>query len=54
MEFPKIKLENVNMFSSFALYVEGALWFIPTDVSSTVDIKNLIPQIGVGIRTNIF
>ena len=54
MEFPKIKLENVKMFSSFALYVEGALWFIPTDVSSTVDIKNLIPQIGVGIRTNIF
>ena len=54
MEFPKIKLENVNMFSSFALYAEAALWFIPTDVSSTVDIKNLIPQIAVGVRTNIF
>ena len=35
MEFPKIKLENVKMFSSFALYTEAALWFIPTDVSST-------------------
>ena len=54
MEFPKIKLENVKMFSSFALYTEAALWFIPTDVSSTVDIKNLIPQIAVGVRTNIF
>ena len=54
LEFPKIKLQNVKAFSSFALYVEGSLWFIPTDVSSTVDIKNLVPQIGVGIRTNIF
>lgn len=54
MEFPKIKLQNVKAFSSFALYTEASLWFIPTDVSSTVDIKNLIPQIAVGVRTNIF
>lgn len=54
IEFPKIKLQNVKAFSSFALYTEASLWFIPTDVSSTVNIKNLIPQIAVGVRTNIF
>lgn len=54
LEFPKVKLANVKAFSSFSLYTEGAVWFIPTDVSSTVEIKNLIPQIGIGIRTNIF
>ena len=54
LEFPKIKLQNVKAFSSFSLYTEGSVWFIPTDVSSTVKIKNLIPQIGIGFRTNIF
>jgi len=54
LEFPKVKLANVKMFSSFSLYTEGAVWFIPTDVTSTVDIKNIIPQFGIGIRTNIF
>ena len=54
LEFPKVKLQNVKAFSSFAVYTEGSLWFIPTDVSSSVNIKNLIPQIGLGVRTNIF
>ena len=54
IEFPKVKLTNVKMFSSFSMYVEGSMWFIPTDVSSTVEIKNLIPQIGLGLRTNVF
>lgn len=53
MEFPKVKLQNVKAFSSFALYTEGSLWFIPTDVSGT-DIRSLVPQIGIGLRTNIF
>jgi len=53
VEFPKVKLQNVKAFSSFSLYTEGSLWFIPTDVSGT-DIKSLIPQIGIGLRTNIF
>ena len=53
MEFPKVKLQNVKMFSSFSLYTEGSLWFIPTDVSGA-NIKSLIPQIAVGFRTNIF
>ena len=53
IEFPKVKLQNVKMFSSFSLYTEGSLWFIPTDVSGS-NIKSLIPQIAVGFRTNIF
>ena len=53
IEFPKVKLQNVKAFSSFSLYTEGSLWFIPTDVSGA-DIKSLIPQIAVGFRTNIF
>ena len=53
LEFPKVKLTNVKAFSTFALYTEAALWFIPTDVSGA-DIKSLIPQIAVGFRTNIF
>ena len=53
VEFPKIKLQNVKAFSSFALYTEAAVWFIPTDVSGT-DIKSLVPQIGIGFRTNVF
>lgn len=54
LEFPKVKLQGVKAFSSFSLYTEGAVWFIPTDVSSNVDIKNIVPQFGLGIRTNIF
>lgn len=54
LEFPKVKLQNVKMFSQFSVYFEGSVWFIPTDVSSTVEIKSVVPQFAVGIRTNIF
>ena len=54
IEFPRVKIPNVKMFSTFSFYTEGSLWFIPTDVSSEVKIKNLIPQIAFGLRTNIF
>ena len=54
LEFPRVKIPNVKMFSTFSFYTEGSLWFIPTDVSSEVKIKNLIPQIAFGLRTNIF
>ncbi len=53
IEFPNVKLQNVKMFSSFSLYTEGSLWFIPTDVSGA-NIKSLIPQLSIGFRTNIF
>ena len=42
------------MFSQFALYFEGSLWFIPTDVTSTVEIQSIVPQFAIGLRTNIF
>lgn len=54
LEFPKVKLQNVKAFSSFSIYTEGSLWFIPTDVTATVKIKNMIPQVALGVRTNIF
>lgn len=54
IEFPRVSLPQLKMFSTFSLYTEGSLWFIPTDVSSTVSIKNIIPQISAGIRVNIF
>ena len=53
LEFPKVRLTNVKAFSTFSMYTEASLWFIPTDVSGT-NIKSLIPQFAVGFRTNIF
>ena len=53
LEFPKVKLSNAKAFSSFAMYTEASLWFIPTDVAGS-DIKSLVPQIALGFRTNIF
>lgn len=56
LEFPKVKLKNAKMFSSFAMYTEFSLWFIPTDVATSGDtkIQNLVPQLALGLRTNIF
>ena len=54
IEFPKVSLPQLKMFSAFSLYTEFSLWFIPTDVSGTIGIKNLVPQISEGIRVNIF
>ena len=55
VEFPKISFPNMKMFSTFSLYTEVSLWFIPTDVQGgTVDIKNMVPQISEGIRFNVF
>lgn len=56
IEFPKVTFPQLKMFSSFSLYTELSLWFIPTDVisSGTESIKNMVPQISEGIRVNIF
>jgi hypothetical protein len=54
LEFPRVKIPNVKMFSTFSFYTEGSLWFIPTDVSSEEDIKSLVPQISFGLRVNVF
>ena len=55
IEFPRVKWQNVKMFSTFSLYTEASVWFIPTDVLSVNnDIASFIPQIAIGLRTNIF
>lgn len=54
LEFPRVHLANMKAFSTFSFYTEGSLWFIPTDVSSQVEIQSIVPQIAVGIRLNIF
>ena len=71
IEFPRVKLpkKKVKYFGSFAVYTEGQLWFIPTDVSdgtaakvqsnkkgNTKDrrIKSVIPRISFGIRLDVF
>jgi len=54
IEFPRVQLQDVKMFSTFSMYFEGSLWFIPTDVASQVEIDKLIPQFSLGLRVNIF
>ena len=54
IEFPRVTFAKQKMFRTFSIYTEGQLWFIPTDVSSDVDIDNLVPQISVGLRVNVF
>lgn len=54
LEFPRITFAKQKMFRTIAFYTEGQLWFIPTDVNSTVEIQNLVPQISVGLRVNVF
>ena len=54
IEFPRVTIPNIKMFRTFSLYTEGSIWFIPTDISSTVDIQNIVFQIAEGIRMNVF
>ena len=57
IEFPRVKFHKQKYFSSFSLFTEGQLWFIPTDVDSTSKksaIKSVVPHISVGIRVDIF
>lgn len=53
-EFPKVKIPNVKVFSTLSMYSEFSLWFIPTDVSGTVDIQSFVPQFAIGLRANVF
>ncbi len=56
VEFPRVHFANMKMFSTFSLYYEASLWFIPTDVAGNenVDIKNMVFQNSIGIRMNVF
>lgn len=53
LEFPRIVRHEANFFSAFSFYVEGALWFISSDVVLNLN-EMFIPQIGFGLRANIF
>ena len=53
LEFPRVHINEVKMFSTFSMYYEFSLWFIPSDVASD-DIKKLVPQGSLGLRVNIF
>ena len=53
LEFPRVHINEVKMFSTFSMYSEFSLWFIPSDVAGD-DIKKLIPQGSIGLRVNVF
>ncbi|OJF76397.1 MAG: hypothetical protein BKP49_07975 [Treponema sp. CETP13] len=54
VEFPRITIPKRKVLSTFSFYGEAQLWFIPTDVSSSVEISSLVPQLSCGVRMNIF
>ncbi|NLM01170.1 MAG: hypothetical protein GX220_06935 [Treponema sp.] len=54
LEFPRITVAKQKYFRTFSFYTEFQLWFIPTDVESSVNIESLVPQISGGIRMNVF
>ncbi|MBR5400170.1 MAG: hypothetical protein IK102_00035 [Treponema sp.] len=53
LEFPRVHINEVKMFSTFSMYYEYSMWFIPSDVAGD-DIKKLIHQGSIGLRVNIF
>ena len=53
LEFPRVHINEVKAFSTFSMYYEFALWFIPSDIARA-DIDKFIPQGSIGLRVNIF
>lgn len=55
VELPKKK---VKYFRSYEFFVEGSLWFIPTDVDSKTKgkdaIKSVVPHLSCGFRVDVF
>lgn len=55
LEFPRVTVNKWKMFRTYALYTEFQLWFVPTDVdTSVVDVDTIIPHFAVGVRVNVF
>lgn len=54
LEFPRMTFEQLKKFRTMSFYTEFQLWFIPTDISEADGVKNIVPQVGVGIRLNVF
>ena len=53
LEFPRVHISEIKAFSTFSMYYEYSLWFIPSDVASD-DINRFIHQGSIGLRVNIF
>lgn len=55
VELPKKK---VKYFGSYEFFMEGSLWFIPTDVNSTSkgkkSIQSVVPHLSCGFRVDVF
>jgi hypothetical protein len=49
-EFARITIPRFKAFSSYALFMEPALWFTPSDV----DADRFVFRLGFGFRTNVF
>lgn len=54
IEFPRLHFKELKAFSTMALYYEGSLWFIPTDVSGLDWTKKYAWQNSIGVRLNVF
>lgn len=53
IEFPRMTFENMKYFKTWSLYWEPQVWFISSDVSTTID-KIIVPTMSIGIRTSVF
>jgi len=53
LEFPRVHIEGLKMFSTFSMYYEFSNWFIPSDVAGD-NIESQKRLHAVGIRVNIF
>ena len=51
IEFPRMVFNDRNLFKTWAVYLEPALWFIPSDVASA---STLLGTCSLGVRTSVF
>ena len=51
VEFPRMVFNDRNLFKTWAVYLEPALWFIPSDVASA---STLLGTCSLGVRTSVF
>jgi len=55
IEFPKATIRKWKAFRRFALFTEGQLWFVPTDVDAeALGIDTMIPHVILGVRIYVF
>jgi hypothetical protein len=55
IEFPRVTIPKRKNFRTFALFTEGQLWFVPTDVpASQHGIAVVVPHVIMGLRIYIF